>query len=157
MKNEIAESAVFRQLGASDVGALRELNRLFGEVFGDFATYCEKPPADSYMRALLAKEHFIAVVAEKNGKMAGGLTAYILDKFELARREIYIYDLAVRPEFRRQKIATGLIRRVQNIAKLQKAYVVIVQADFGDEPPIKLYESLGKKEKVLHFDIPPET
>jgi hypothetical protein len=28
-----------------------------------------------------------------------------------------------------------------------------VQADYEDAPAIKLYESLGKKEEVLHFEI----
>jgi len=30
-----------------------------------------------------------------------------------------------------------------------------VQADKGDAPAIKLYESLGTREDVHHFDIPP--
>ena len=35
-----------------------------------------------------------------------------------------------------------------------KQYNVVVQADPGDEPAIKLYESLGTKEIAHHFDIP---
>jgi aminoglycoside 3-N-acetyltransferase I len=30
-----------------------------------------------------------------------------------------------------------------------------VQADHGDDPAIALYEKLGVREDVLHFDIPP--
>jgi aminoglycoside 3-N-acetyltransferase I len=30
-----------------------------------------------------------------------------------------------------------------------------VQADAGDGPALALYESLGTREEVLHFDIPP--
>jgi aminoglycoside 3-N-acetyltransferase I len=32
--------------------------------------------------------------------------------------------------------------------------VIYVQADLGDEPAIRLYQSLGVREDVLHFDIP---
>lgn len=143
----------FRELGASDLEALRELNRLFGEVFGMPETYGGNAPDDGYLRALLAKPHFIAVVAEKGGEMAGGLAAYMMEKYEQNRREIYIYDLAVRPAYRRQKIATGLIRRLRQTAEEKQAHLIFVQADFGDEPAAKLYESFGKKEHVLHFDI----
>jgi aminoglycoside 3-N-acetyltransferase I len=33
--------------------------------------------------------------------------------------------------------------------------VIYVQADHGDAPAISLYESLGTREDVLHFDISP--
>jgi aminoglycoside 3-N-acetyltransferase I len=32
--------------------------------------------------------------------------------------------------------------------------VVYVQADRGDAPAIALYQKLGVREEVLHFDIP---
>jgi aminoglycoside 3-N-acetyltransferase I len=56
--------------------------------------------------------------------------------------------------FRRQGIATGLINALKPIAKNMGAWVIFVQADYVDEPAIKLYDSLGEKEEVLHFDIP---
>lgn len=34
------------------------------------------------------------------------------------------------------------------------AYVIFVQADKGDAPAIALYTKLGRREDVLHFDIP---
>lgn len=33
------------------------------------------------------------------------------------------------------------------------AWVIFVQADYEDPPAVKLYEYLGTKEEVLHFDI----
>jgi aminoglycoside 3-N-acetyltransferase I len=81
------------------------------------------------------------------------VVAYELDKFEQARREVYIYDLAVRAEHRRQGIATALIASLGEIAVQRGAWVIYVQADYGDEPAIALYEKLGVREAVLHFDI----
>ena len=83
----------------------------------------------------------------------GGLAAYVLDKFERDRREIYIYDLAVARPHRRRGIATALIKRLIDIARERHAYVIFVQADRGDEPAIKLYESMGTREDVHHFDV----
>lgn len=83
----------------------------------------------------------------------GGLAAYELQKFEQDRREIYIYDLAVAEAHRRRGIATNLINELRTMAMARGAYVIFVQADRGDEPAISLYESLGKREDVYHFDI----
>jgi ribosomal protein S18 acetylase RimI-like enzyme len=141
-------------LGPSDTGLLKELLIVFGRAFDDLAAYQSAVPNDAYLSALLAKQHFIVLVALHEGNVAGGLAAYVLEKFEQDRREIYIYDLAVMEEHRRSGIATRLINELQRIAKERRAYVIFVQADQGDTPAIRLYESLGTKEDVHHFDIP---
>lgn len=148
--------AAFRlhRLGSSDLALLRRLNTLFAEVFAEPGTYAAHPPDDAYAAAVLAKEHVIAIVALVNEDIAGGLVAYELDKLESRRSEIYIYDLAVTPEYRRRGIATALIGYVQEIAACQGAWVVFVQADHGDDAATALYEKLGTREDVMHFDLP---
>ena len=142
-----------RRLGPADVPLLRTLNALFGTAFADPETYGAEPPSDAYLEGLLAKEHVVALVALAGEEVLGGLVAYELDKFERARREVYIYDLAVRAEHRRQGVATALIGHLREIAARRGAWVVYVQADHGDDPAIALYEKLGVREDVLHFDI----
>lgn len=132
---------------------MKRLLAMFGEAFEDVATYQDAVPDDGYLSALLAKPHFIALAATSGDDVVGGLAAYVLDKFERDRREIYIYDLAVAVAHRRRGIATTLIERLIDIAKERRAYVIFVQADRGDEPAIKLYESIGTREDVHHFDI----
>jgi aminoglycoside 3-N-acetyltransferase I len=144
-----------QQLTAGDVGLLKALLRVFGEAFEDMDSYQGAVPSDDYLRSLLSTPHFIVVVALKEKDVIGGLVAYELQKFERDRREIYIYDLAVAESFRRQGVATGLIEELKRIAKTRGAYVIYVQADRGDDAAIALYESLGTREDVLHFDIVP--
>jgi aminoglycoside 3-N-acetyltransferase I len=146
-------STAIRRLGPCEVPLLRKLNALFGEAFGDPETYGGEPPGDSYLQALLAKEHVVALVALADQEVLGGLVAYELEKLERARREMYIYDLAVAEEHRRQGVATALIGHLREIAARRGAWVVYVQADYGDEPAIALYAKLGMREEVLHFDI----
>jgi len=148
-------SAAFRlhQLTPADVPLLRALNALFAEAFCDLEAYGAEPPSDIYLEALLAKEHVMVLVALVEQRVVGGLVAYELDKFERARRELYIYDLAVAAVHRRQGIATALIKHLREIAAERGAWVVYVQADYGDEPAIALYDKLGVREEVLHFDI----
>jgi len=144
----------YHHLGAGDVPMMKGLLKMFGEAFEDVPTYQHAVPDDAYLGALLARPHFIALAATAGVEVVGGLAAYVLDKFERDRREIYIYDLAVAEAHRRRGIATALIRQLVDIARSRDAYVIFVQADRGDEPAIKLYESAGTREDVLHFDIP---
>jgi len=145
-----------RRLGPADVALMRQLNALFADAFGDPQSYSTEPPGDAYMEGLLAKEHIAVIVAMAGSDVVGGLVAYELDKFEKARREYYIYDLAVDAEHRRRRIATDLIGHLREIARQRGAWVIYVQADHGDDPAIALYEKLGTREDVLHFDIAPD-
>ena len=140
----------------ADLEMMRQLIKVFGEAFEDADSYESKPPSDDYLISLLGREDFIPLVAIADNKVVGGLAAYVLKKFEQERSEIYVYDLAVLEDFRRRHIATDLINHLQKIATEIGAWVVYVQADYGDDPAIKLYESLGKREDVLHFDIEPK-
>ena len=142
-----------KRLGRNDVTVMRQLNALFSTVFEDPDSYASRPPEDSYLEALLAKDHFLALVAMDGAEVVGGLAAYQLDKFEQARSEIYIYDLAVAVSHRRRGIARALITELTRIAAERGCWVVYVQADYGDDPAIALYTSMGTREDVLHFDI----
>jgi ribosomal protein S18 acetylase RimI-like enzyme/uncharacterized membrane protein YphA (DoxX/SURF4 family) len=151
----LAMHAAFQlhHLTPADVPLLRAANALFAEAFADPGSYAAVPPSDSYLETLLAKEHVIALVVLLGQEVVGALIAYELDKFERARRELYIYDLAVADGHRRQGIATALIQRLREIAAQRGASVMYVQADYSDGPAIALYSKLGVREDVLHFDI----
>lgn len=109
-----------------------------------------------YLNGLLGGDSFIALATLDDAQVVGALAAYELRKFEQERSEIYIYDLAVKQNRRREGIATGLIAFLQEIAAMRGAYVIFVQADYGDDAAINLYSKLGKREDVLHFDIAPK-
>jgi aminoglycoside 3-N-acetyltransferase I len=143
-----------RRLGPVDGERMRALNALFAAVFGD-ASYSETIPGDGYLRKILHSEKIIALAAFAGDEVVGGLVAYVLDKLEQQRSEIYIYDLAIAERHRRQGIATALIAELQGIAATLGAWVIYVQADYGDDPAVALYEKLGRREDVMHFDIPP--
>ena len=102
-----------RRLMQADVSLLRQLNTVFAEAFQDTDTYLGEPPGEAYCREVLGKEHVIVLVAMKNEFVIGGLVAYELDKMERARREIYLYDLAVAEPHRQQGIATRLIEKLR--------------------------------------------
>lgn len=143
-----------RQLTRHDVALMEALLGTFADAFDDADSYNGNRPGAGYLRALLGGDSFIALAALNNDQVVGGIAAYELKKFEQQRSEIYIYDLAVAASHRREGIATALILELRKIAAARGAYVIFVQADLGDAPAIALYTKLGKREDVLHFDIP---
>lgn len=143
---------VVSRLGPNDLATMQAVNRLFADVFGDEG-YQGPPATEEHLRKLLADEKFIALTAEIDGILAGALAAYELVKFEADRSEIYIYDLAVLETHRRRGVATALIEAVKPIAEAKGAWVIFIQADPVDEPAVALYDKLGIREQVYHFDI----
>ena len=116
--------------------------------------YLGKPPGDDYLRRALAKDTTIVLATLDGDTVVGGLTAYVLEKLEQAYSEIYIYDLAVAETHRRQGIATALIEEVRRIVAARDTHVIFVQADDGDDAPIKLYDKLCVEHEIAHhFDI----
>ena len=143
---------VVTRLGIQDAQQMQATNQLFADVFGEEG-YHGPPAGLDHLGKLLADDKFIALNAWLDGEMVGALAAYELVKFEAERSEIYIYDLAVVEQHRRRGIATALIDEVKSIGRETGAWVIFVQADPPDEPAVALYDKLGIREEVLHFDI----
>ncbi|SDN84652.1 GNAT family N-acetyltransferase [Alkalicoccus daliensis] len=145
----------FQRLKSSSEGVkqLRELNQLYAEAFNDQEVYSGNKPSDKYLLRNLAKDSMFICTASFEGKVVAGLTAYVIEKMEQENCEIYIYDLAVDKNFRRQKIAARLLKYLIAEGKNIGAAAVFIQADREDAPAVALYESFGDREEVYHFDI----
>ena len=148
-------SITFHLLENNDFGLkqTRELNELYAEVFAEEEIYSGHKPSDLYLKKHLSKDGIIVCTAMSGERVVGGLTAYVMDKLEQETCEIYIYDLAVDGRFRRQKMDTNLLGFLLEEAKRRNASAVFIQADQEDTPAVALYESMGEREEVYHFDI----
>lgn len=144
-----------RALGGEDVASMRAMLGMFGEAFVEPRTYTSAQPDDAYLKRLLSGSTFVAVAALDGSDVIGGIAAYVLPKFEQARAELYLYDLAVSEAYRRSGVATAMIEELKKLAVARGIYVIYVQADHGDDAAIALYTKLGVRQDVLHFDISP--
>ncbi|MDZ5782343.1 GNAT family N-acetyltransferase [Marinococcus luteus] len=135
------------------VKQMRKLNELYGEAFEEKERYTEKKPSDAYLLTQLSNDRVIVCTAVYGERLVAGLTAYVMNKMEEETCEIYTYDLAVDARFRRQKIATNLLIFFMKEAENLNASAVFIQADKEDAPAVALYESMGAREEVYHFDI----
>lgn len=132
---------------------MRKLNELYAEAFEEKEMYTGSQPSDSYLLNQLSSGRVIVCTAVYGEQVVAGLTAYVMSKMEEETCEIYIYDLAVDARFRRQKIATNLLIFLMKEAGNLDASAVFIQADKEDAPAVALYESMGAREEVYHFDI----
>jgi aminoglycoside 3-N-acetyltransferase I len=83
---------------AGDVGLLRALLGVFGEAFEDRDTRVARQPDDACLGRLLSNPDFVAIVAQRDGAVVGGLAGCVLPKFKTTRSDFYIHDLAIAPE-----------------------------------------------------------
>ncbi len=153
----MARAPTARLLNAEEGPLLRGLLSVFATAFEDQGAYLRSQPSNKYLRELLSSASFIAIAGYSRHSVVGGLAAYVLQKFEQERSEIYIYDLAVLQEYRRQGVATAMIEKLKHVAAERGAYVIYVQADYGDDAAVALYTKLGTREDVMHFDIAPSS
>jgi aminoglycoside 3-N-acetyltransferase I len=145
-----------RRLAPGDDALFDAMLDLFGTAFDDPETYGVARPGPEWRDRLLGMDTFTALVALDGPDVVGALAGYELVKFEQERSEFYIYDLAVAETHRRRGIATSLIGTFGRLAKARGGWVVFVQADYEDAPAVALYDKLGTREEVLHFDISPD-
>ena len=134
------------------------MNAVFSEVFGEPEHYAKNKPDDAYCEAWLANPANVTILAEDHGTAIGALGGYILPKFEQARSEGFIYDLAVVESHRQCGIATAMIDEMRRVAREAGAWTIFVQADAmpEDEPARALYRKLSHEETIAHhFDIEP--
>ena len=151
------ERPTLRALGAGDTAEFRAMLAVFGEAFEDVDMYTANQPNDEYVGKLLSDDNFVAIVAQSGSETVGALAGYVLRKFEQARSEFYIYELAVAESHRRRGVATALIEELKTVCARRGIYVIFVQADYGDDPAVALYQKMGTKEEVMHFDINPNS
>lgn len=152
----MTDTLPIRRLAPGDDALFDAMLDLFGTAFDDPATYGAARPGSTWRARLLGMDTFTALVALDGPEVVGALAGYELVKFEQERSEFYIYDLAVAETHRRRGIATALIGTFSQLARARGGWVVFVQADYDDPPAIALYDKLGTREEVLHFDIAPD-
>jgi aminoglycoside 3-N-acetyltransferase I len=80
----------YARLAPPHVNELTRLLRVFGDAFDDPETYGAAVPSASYLERFLGRPQNIVLVAKSGEDVVGGLVAYVLEKFERERSEVYI-------------------------------------------------------------------
>ncbi len=108
--------------------------------------------SEANSQRLLDDDRFIVLVALADNEVVGGLTAYELQKYYSDTSEIFIYDLAVKPEYQRMGIGKGLIQSLKEYCLKHGIKEFFVMAHEEDKHAIEFYRVTGgKSEKVVNF------
>ena len=141
-----------KKLGSRDIDLFQSLISVFEDVF-EMKSFIM--PSKEYLQQLLQKDSFFVFVALLEGKVVGGLTAYLLQQYYSQSTLVYIYDLAVKSELQRKGIGKMLISGITNHCKEKGIAEVFVQADEADDYALDFYRSTGGiAQKVVHFVYP---
>jgi aminoglycoside 3-N-acetyltransferase I len=138
-----------RRLHESDLSLFKSLIDLFNLIFEENQSNIG---SDAALAALLGKPHFIAMAALVEQEVVGGLTAYELPIYYADHSEVFVYDLAVKPEYQRIGIGKELIRSLQAECSRRGVREFFVLAHEEDKHAIEFYHSTGgKSERVVNF------
>ena len=108
--------------------------------------------SDEYVDQLLSSSSFWAVAAFEGDRIVGGITAHTIPMTRSASAELFVYDLAVHADFRRQGIGARLMAELRAQAAEAGVAEIFVPADEDDADALAFYRSLaGRESAVSHF------
>jgi len=148
-------SIEIKRITKQDLSKFTSLIDLFNLVFEEES----KIGSEANSLRLLDSDGFIAIAAMAENEVVGGLTAYELPMYYSDSSEIFLYDLAVKPDHQRKGIGKGLLHSLKEycIEHGIKDFFVMVHEE--DEHAIEFYHATGgKSEKVVNFvyDVEPQ-
>ena len=131
-----------------------EARNLFTTMAEIFAEDCV-PLNDRYIERLLSRAEFWAVAALADGIIVGGIIAHELPMTTSESSELFIYDVAVRPDYQRRGIGRRLFCALCEEASKAGIQDVFVPADDEDVHALDFYRNLGGVgSPVTIFDFP---
>ena len=140
-----------RRLGAEDMIEAKSLFTLLSEVFDE----PRRILSNAYLEALLRDADFWAVAAFDGDEVIGGATAYVLAMTRSESREMFIYDVAVRPTYQRRGVGSRVMADLAGWAALSGIDETFVLADNGDVNALAFYRALGgRPSAVTSFGFP---
>ncbi len=110
-------------------------------------------PNDEHYKNLLSNPAFCAIVAKRNSKVIGGLTAYFLDQYHSVKPVLYIQDLGVMTEHQRKGVGRKLIAYTKAYCSEKNLQLMYVQAEKEDAYAVEFYRSTNPTEELdaVHF------
>jgi aminoglycoside 3-N-acetyltransferase I len=145
------ETAVqVRRLEAGDGPVAKRLFAAMALAFGEQA----EELGDGHVDALLADRRFWALAAFVGDEVVGGVTAHAIPMTLKPTSALFVYDVAVREDYRRRGAARKLISALETEAARLAIDEIFVLADDEDAHALAFYRALGgAPSAVTMFDL----
>ncbi len=120
------------------------------------AKFKNSHPTAEYMARFLSNKTNYLYVAEVEGELAGFLLAYKLERCDGERAMMFLYEVEVLSQYRRQGIGGALVEAVRRECEQGGFLKLFVLTDESNEPAKQLYLSAeGRREDrdavLFHF------
>lgn len=142
-----------RRLGPGDEAVAREMFATMAAVFAEDEDELDAGPPidDEYVRQLLDRGDFWAVVATEGDEVLGGITAHALPMTRSRATELFIYDLAVRADRQRRGVGRALVGELLALARAAGIETSFVPADDEDTHALEFYRAIGGEASPVTF------
>jgi aminoglycoside 3-N-acetyltransferase I len=108
--------------------------------------------SEDHMRRLLQRDdNYLIVASQPDGSPAGFLIAYRVPRVDRDMNMIYLYEIAVLSEFRRQGIGTKMIDLLKQECRGNDILNIWVGTELSNTAARRLYESTGAKPSSEHI------
>lgn len=127
---------------------LNELISVFSQAFES-----EYSTSETYLQTILQNKAAICLGAFSEQKIVGGVIAFEMTPIH-GTKELYLYDIAVHPDYQKRGIGAKLIEHVKAEAKTRDIGTIFVEAESEDEGAVTFYRKIGGEElTVNHFNF----
>jgi ribosomal protein S18 acetylase RimI-like enzyme len=103
----------------------------------------DKPPQRDAVRAYLADERNIFLLASEGSRVAGFLRGTELRQLRSTRPQMFLYEVSTVPGFLQRGVASRLIQRLLDYCREGDFDEVFVLTDPANVAAVKLYQSTG--------------
>jgi aminoglycoside 3-N-acetyltransferase I len=144
-----AEKIEVKQLIEKDLPVFGSLIEMFKTVFEESESGISN---ETNLQRLLSSSNFIVIAAVFENEVIGGLTAYVLPMYYSDDSEVFLYDMAVKPEYQRMGVGKRLLHHLKEYCIKSGIKEFFVLAHEEDEHAVKFYHATGgRSEKVINF------
>ncbi len=121
------------RLGLADLNTAVEIMQAF----------YTRQPSEQAMREYLANEANYLIVCKQNEQVVGFAYGYELQRFDGQGRMMYLHQIEVLPEYRKQGIGRQLISEFIHICKHRNFLRLFMITNKSNKPSVALYSSAG--------------
>ena len=145
------QGVLIRRLTVMDAKLARQTFLTMAQVFNEDSA----PLGPPYLKSLLSRSDFFAFVALAGEEVVGGITGFNLPLTRVERRELFLYDLAVKVEWQRKGIGRALFDSLRQAAAAEGIREGFVLSDDEDTHALDFYRALqASPSRVTAFSFP---
>lgn len=138
-----------KKLDNKEISDFKNLIEIFKDVFEN-----EEQITDNYhLGRLLSNPDFMVFVVKLNGKVVGGLTIYVLHRYDSTKPIAYIYDVGITPNHQGKALGKSLISEVCQFFRQNNFEYAYVEAESDDINAVSFYRktNFSNKMNAIHF------